>query len=209
MVLLGQRDRLGAVLRLADDLELGPDLGQARAQLLAQQPLVVGDDRSRGEGRLCRGTGATQVRARSPAAGCGQPPDQPADEQRTATATSASEATDRRARRWRCRSAPKPRPRRRRRPTTTIAATSTATTATQQRHAACQPLQVGERDGLAVDDEGGVVERQRRPGDDDQPRRSRSRPGGRRRQRRDPAQGPAARASCVRSFAAVAPGTAR
>ena len=43
MVLLDQLDRLGAVLRLADDLELGPDLGQARAQLLAQQPLVVGD----------------------------------------------------------------------------------------------------------------------------------------------------------------------
>ena len=31
-------------LRLGDDLELGPDLGQPRAQLLAQQPLVVGDE---------------------------------------------------------------------------------------------------------------------------------------------------------------------
>jgi hypothetical protein len=50
MVLLDQLDRLGAVLRLADDLELGPDLGQAGAQLFAQQPLVVGDHGSGGDG---------------------------------------------------------------------------------------------------------------------------------------------------------------
>ena len=42
-VLLGQLHRFGAVLRLGDDLELGPDLGQARAELFAQQPFVVGD----------------------------------------------------------------------------------------------------------------------------------------------------------------------
>ena len=37
-------DRLGTVLRLGDDLELGPDLAQAGAELVAQQPLVVGDE---------------------------------------------------------------------------------------------------------------------------------------------------------------------
>ena len=44
---LDQRDCLGAVLRFADDVQLGPDLEQARAQLIAQQPLVVGDDGGR------------------------------------------------------------------------------------------------------------------------------------------------------------------
>ena len=38
-----QRHRLGAVPGLGDDLELGPDLGQPRAQLLAHQAFVVGD----------------------------------------------------------------------------------------------------------------------------------------------------------------------
>ena len=55
MVLLDQLDRLGAVLRLADDLELGPDLGQAGAQLLAQQPLVVGDHGGGGRCGLAHG----------------------------------------------------------------------------------------------------------------------------------------------------------
>ena len=43
MVGLDQLDRLGAVLRFADDLEFGPHLAEAGAELLAQQPLVVGD----------------------------------------------------------------------------------------------------------------------------------------------------------------------
>jgi hypothetical protein len=34
---------LQAVLRLGDDLQLGPDLGQAGAQLLAHQAFVVGE----------------------------------------------------------------------------------------------------------------------------------------------------------------------
>jgi hypothetical protein len=48
--LLGQLDRLDAVLRLADDLEIGPDLAEARPQLVAQQAFVVGDDGARGAG---------------------------------------------------------------------------------------------------------------------------------------------------------------
>ena len=70
-VLLGQRDRLGAVLRLGDDLERGPDLGQAGAQLLAQQPLVVGDDGGRQSAVLMAPDAAQSGRA-PPADGCGR-----------------------------------------------------------------------------------------------------------------------------------------
>ena len=47
-----QLDRLGAVARLGSDLELGPDLGEAGAQLLAHQRLVVRDHRLRGHAVL-------------------------------------------------------------------------------------------------------------------------------------------------------------
>ena len=49
-VLVDQRHRLGAVLRLGDDLQLGPGLGESRAQLLAHQAFVVGDDGGDGRG---------------------------------------------------------------------------------------------------------------------------------------------------------------
>ena len=42
---VGERERLVAVARLGDDLELGPRLGEARLQLRAQQRLVLGDQR--------------------------------------------------------------------------------------------------------------------------------------------------------------------
>ena len=73
---LDQLDRLHAVARLADDLQLRPDLGQARAQLLAHQALVVGDDRGGGEGLAERRCGG---RAPRPPAS-----DQPRQQQRAA-----------------------------------------------------------------------------------------------------------------------------
>ena len=45
-----QHQRFVAVGRLGDDLELGPRLGEARAQLRPQQRLVLGDQRGRHDG---------------------------------------------------------------------------------------------------------------------------------------------------------------
>ena len=53
----------------ADDLELGPDLGEARAQLLAHQPLVVGDDGAREAGASVM-VGSRSGAGRFSAAGC-------------------------------------------------------------------------------------------------------------------------------------------
>ena len=50
----GELHRLQAVLRLGDDLELGPDLGEPRAQLLAHQALVIGDEGAGGQGERAR-----------------------------------------------------------------------------------------------------------------------------------------------------------
>ena len=52
VVLLDELHRLGAVLRLGDDLQRRPHLGQARAQLIAHQPFVVGDHRTQGRCRV-------------------------------------------------------------------------------------------------------------------------------------------------------------
>ena len=46
-VLVDQLHRLQPVARLGHDLQLGPDLGQARAQLLAHQAFVVGQHGAR------------------------------------------------------------------------------------------------------------------------------------------------------------------
>ena len=45
--LVGQRQRLLAVCRFGDDLELGPGRGEARLELRAQHRLVFGDQRGR------------------------------------------------------------------------------------------------------------------------------------------------------------------
>jgi hypothetical protein len=50
-VLLDQLHRLQPVLRLGHDLQFGPDLGQAGAQLLAHQAFVVGQHGAQGGGR--------------------------------------------------------------------------------------------------------------------------------------------------------------
>ena len=61
-----QRERLVAVGRFGDDLELGPDLGELLLQPLAHQRLVLGDQR----GRTCvaHGVAITGTTARSTAA---------------------------------------------------------------------------------------------------------------------------------------------
>src|SRR5471030_461994 len=63
MVLRHEIDGLEAVLGLADDLQVRPDLGQAGLQLVAHHPLVVGDHAAHGSlGRFrCRGAHAAIV----------------------------------------------------------------------------------------------------------------------------------------------------
>jgi hypothetical protein len=51
-VVVEHAGHVAAVLHLVDDRELGPQALEARAQLSAQQRLVVGDHRAHAPGRL-------------------------------------------------------------------------------------------------------------------------------------------------------------
>ena len=148
-----------AVLRLGDDLELGPDLGQARAQLLAHQALVVGDQRAAGRGFGCvhrsRMRAVRPTRSRRRDGPRGEPPDQPADEQHRRGDAAAARADDREHARRRCRAATSQRPRwrqqRRRRRIAADAAPRARRAATASA-ARRQPLRRRQRaPGLAVD----------------------------------------------------------
>src|SRR5664279_3899098 len=61
--LVEQLDRLAAVARLRDHLQLGPEPRQVRRELLTQQRLVVGDERGR---RRHVPDGVTRISARTP-----------------------------------------------------------------------------------------------------------------------------------------------
>jgi hypothetical protein len=54
---LEQLDGLAAVARLGDDLELGPRLGELPGERLAQERLVVGNERGRARGAVGRAIG--------------------------------------------------------------------------------------------------------------------------------------------------------